>query len=324
MSQISKLTLLPEQPTYEQAVEIIDQFEDSFWLPVLEYIKDKHHLPTLKFERITEGANVLFQQSDSIVIKIVPPNWIRQGSAELEAANLLTNKLTLATPKVLAHGKINNWLYIIITKLPGISLADVWPSMNIDNKRDIVNQLGEFIRYLHLIPMENNSSLKVEWNNYLGQLKQDCIARHTRKKVPSQLVEQITPYLATTNSKHDDGDVFFIHMDLHPWNIMVEKQTEHYRITGIIDFGDAIIGRSRLLELATPILFLCQGDKGLIDELISSYQLLNNYDANALQKDLMSISLLRPACDFNFVLKQVPITGARETWEQIAEQLFPI
>jgi hypothetical protein len=45
---------------------------------------------------------------------------------------------------------------------------------------------------------------------------------------------------------------------------------------------------------------------------------------NEFQRKLMAVVLLRPDCDLNFVLRQVPITGTRDTWDEIAEQLFPV
>ena len=151
----------------------------------------------------------------------------------------------------------------------------------------------------------------------------NCIERHTRKKLPSQLVEQIPNTLDQASDYFDDGDTFFIHMDLHPWNLMVDKVDGLYKICGVLDFGDAVIGKSRLLEINTPLLFLCQGNPVLVKALIDSYQLLKITNPKQLKANLMAIALLRPACDFNFVLQQVPQTGLRDNWRQIADQLFP-
>ena len=90
-------------------------------------------------------------------------------------------------------------------------------------------------------------------------------------------------------------------------------------------FGDAIVGKSRLLELLTPLLFMCQGNKALVQQLLASYALLAEYQDKAQLRDqLMAIALLRPACDFNFVLSQVPVSGERNNWQQISHQLFPL
>lgn len=104
---------------------------------------------------------------------------------------------------------------------------------------------------------------------------------------------------------------------------MADKVNGEYQITGVLDFGDAVIGNSRLLELNTPLLFLCQGNPVLVKELIDTYQLLDISNIEQLVDNLMAVALLRPACDFNFVLQQVPQTGPRDNWQKIARQLFP-
>ncbi|MFT7214511.1 MAG: hygromycin-B 7''-O-kinase [Granulosicoccus sp.] len=132
------------------------------------------------------------------------------------------------------------------------------------------------------------------------------------------------PFLHNTQDYFDDNATMLIQMDLHHWNLMVKPEQQGYRLSGVLDFGDSIIGRSKLLELATPIIFLCQGDARLVSVLLKSYKLLEPMTPTEFQRKLMAVVLLRPDCDLNFVLQQVPITGARDTWDQIAQQLFPI
>lgn len=321
---------LPLAPSYDESCELIDNYPDDYWEPALSAIQTAHGLVKSDWQRIKEGANVLFRHHSNLIIKIVPPNWKYQGTAEIESAKLLANKLSLPIPDVIASGEINNWVYVVMTLLPGTSMADLWEELSIEEKMPVVKQLGGFINQLHLLSVDSQSPLKKDWKIYHKELLDDCLPRHQRKKAPACLTEQMSDYLASVTSQHndyfDDNASFFIHMDLHPWNLLLEKVEGIYQISGVIDFGDAVIGRSRLLELATPLIFVCQGNKKLIDTMITSYQLLDNAQAlnKDLQQKLMAITLLRPASDFNFVLKQVPISGPRDTLEEIASQLFPI
>lgn len=319
----TEINLLPSNPTYDEACDLIDNSVDTFWLTALEQIRQLHQLPDGEWIRIKEGANVLFKLNAQLIIKIVPPNWSYQGTAEIAASDLLKGKLSITIPEVIASGEINNWLYVVMTLLPGITLANIWDELSFQQKEPIVKQLGLFIRELHSIELKSKSPILVEWAEYISQLNIDCVARHKRKLVPKNLVEQIPEYLALTDLTFDDGHDIIIHMDLHPWNLMVDKVADEYKISGVLDFGDTIIGKSQLLELNTPILFLCQGNKKLTQTLIDSYSLLKEKDKLKLRQQFMVVALLRPACDFNFVLQQVPITGPRDNWRQIAEQLFP-
>lgn len=316
--------LLPKDPSYQQSCELLDNAEDSFWLPILHKIASTHQLTIKKWHRIKQGGNALFAINEALIVKIVPPNWAYQAQAELNAIAILPKMLSLETPEFIANGHINTWPYILMKRMSGISLAERWPDLSLEQRKPIIQQVARFIKELHQLELPRDCDLKADWSSYCQQLIKDCVARHQRKGLPSSLVEQIPAYLGNEESYLDDGADFFIHMDLHPWNLMVTESAFGLKLTGVLDFGDAIVGRSRLLELNTPALFMCQGNVELLRTLFSTYGLLKKDRVEQLQKACMLVALLRPACDFNFVLEQVPVTGARNTWPQIAQQLFPI
>ena len=317
------VNLLPPEPKYSDACEIIDSDDNEFWQVALKHITQRHKLPFPGWKRINKGGNVLFRQ-DELVIKLIPPNWVHQGHAEIESLRNLPNQLGLEIPRLIADGTLDNWVYVVMTWLQGDSLGDLWPQLDYPSKKILVQRTGEFCRTLHKYPVNEQSSLNVDWQQYQESLLSNCIARHRRVNLPERLIDQILPFLNNANDYFDDNSTMLIHMDLHPWNLMVEPTKQGYRLSGVLDFGDAIIGRSKLLELATPIIFLCQGDARLVNALLDSYQLLDPMKPNEFQRKLMAVVLLRPDCDLNFVLKQVPVTGPRTTWEEISEQLFPI
>jgi len=294
---------LPSEPSYDEACDIIDDSPDDYWFPFLDQIRIESQLPEGDWIRIREGGNVLFKLAGRFIIKIVPPNWDEQGSAEIHSSELLAGKLSIPIPEVIANGAINNWIFVVMTLLPGDTLSEVWNELGRGEKITILKQLGCFMRELHQLPAPDKSPIRIDWAEYQQKLIDDCVPRHTRKGVPTPLVNQIANYINSTEGYFDDDQTFFIHMDLHIWNLMVDKVEGKHKISGVLDFGDAVIGKSRLLELNTPILFLCKGDKELIDVLLDSYQLLEQVDANTLRQNLMTVALLRPACDFNFVLQ---------------------
>jgi len=316
---------LPERPSYEHSCDLLDNAADEYWIPVLEFLRNKHQLGAGEFVRIKEGANALFKLGGRLIIKLVPPNWGYQGEAEIEGNRIVSGKLSIAIPEVIGNGEVNRWIYVVMSVLPGVSLADVWDGLEHQQKLHLIAQLGRFIRELHLIATPKNSCLKVDWAAYHQQLLDECVPRHVRKKLSQKLAAQIPAYLAASSDYFDDTKSIFIHMDLHQWNLMVERTGQDYHICGILDFGDAVIGKSRLLELATPLLFLCQGNRELCACLLEkNYGLFDQVDKVNIQKNFMLVSLLRPACDFNFVLQQVPSTGARNSLDEIASELFPV
>lgn len=130
---------LPINPGYSEVCDLIDNQSDAFWRPAIKKIASLHNQPTGNWIRIKEGGNVIFRHDD-IAIKLVPENWSYQGKAEIQSLGMLCDKLPVATPRLLHHGVLDSWIYLILSWLPGISLAEVWSGMSFENKKIIVGE----------------------------------------------------------------------------------------------------------------------------------------------------------------------------------------
>lgn len=315
---------LPEQPSIAESCELIQSAPLSYWMPVLGHLQQVFGLPGDQWKPIPEGSNALFQLGDDVIVKLVPPNWRRQGDKELIVAPLLDGKLSLETPRFIGGGDVDNWVFVISSRLHGTSLAAVWPSLDMDNKHAIMLQVGKLMRELRAITFDADIAIRVEWEQYIGTLVSACLARHQRKAMPVHLAEQVMPYLDAAGNFPRPGQLRLIHMDIHPWNLMARNDNGHWTLSGLIDFGDAIVGNCDRFELLTPLMFMAQGNPVLAKALFDSYGLLGEVDASTLRRQLMASALIRPDSDVGFCMRQVPVSGPRDTWEQIAVQLFPV
>lgn len=318
------LSCLPEYPSPDQARALIRSAPLSYWLPVLDHLQQAFRLPGAGWKRIPEGSNALFQLDDAVIVKLVPPNWRQQGEKELIVAPLLDGKLSLETPRFIGGGTVDNWVFVISSRLKGSSLAAVWPSMEDHQKYLILLQVGRLLRELHDVVFDADIAIHVDWPHYVDALVSSCLARHQRAAMPAHLAAQVMPYIEAAGNFSQPGRPRFIHMDIHPWNLMARKEHGHWTLTGLLDFGDAIIGNCNRFELLTPLMFMAQGDPRLVQALFGSYGLLSGYDAPTLRRQLMVTALIRPDSDVGFCMRQVPVSGRRETWEQVALQMFPV
>lgn len=314
---------LPEQPSNAAACELIKSAPLSYWMPVLNHLQQAFRLPGDQWQRIPEGANALFQLGDEVILKLVPPNWRRQGDKELIVAPLLDGKLSLETPRLIGGGEVDQWVFVLSSRLQGVSLATLWPALETDQKRLIMLQVGTLLRELRGIPVEADSAIGVEWPHYIDKLLGACLARHQRKAMPPHLAQQVMPYLAAAGDFSPAGQARLIHMDIHPWNLMARKDHGQWALSGLIDFGDAIVGHCDRFELLTPLMFMAQGHPVLVQALLDSYGLLDAAGPT-LRRQLMAAALIRPDSDVGFCMQQVPVSGPRDTWEQVALQLFPV
>lgn len=315
---------LPEHPSITESCELIKSAPLSYWMPVLAHLQQVFQLTGEQWRRIPEGNNALFQLGDEVIVKLVPPNWRRQGDKELIVAPLLDGKLSLETPRFIGGGELDNWVFVISSRLQGCSLADVWPSLEVAQKRVIMLQVGKLLRELRSITFDADIAIRVDWQQYIGTLVSDCMARHRRRAMPAHLAEQVMPYLAAAGDFSQAAQARLIHMDIHPWNLMARQDQGQWTLCGLIDFGDAIVGNCDRFELLTPLMFMAQGNPILVQALLDSYGLQGDCDAPTLRRQLMASALIRPDSDVGFCMQQVPVSGPRDTWEQIALQMFPM
>ncbi len=318
------LNCLPQGIDNSACREFIERATLAAWSPVLKHLQKEFQLPDGAWERIPTGSNALFGLGDEVVVKLVPPNWRRQGDKEILVAPLLENKLSLHTPRLIGSGEIDNWIFVILSRLEGTLLADVWPSLDLEQKRSIMTQTGKVLREFHTVTFDENIAIKVDWSSYVQALVSGCMARHQRNMMPTALLTEVIPYIEAAGDFAQPTELRFIHMDVHPWNLMAKQEEGRWKLDGLLDFGDAIVGNNDRFELLTPMIFMAQGNPLLLNSLMESYGAVDDISASALQRQLAACMLIRPDSDVMFCMQQVPVTGPRDTWAQVAAQLFPM
>ncbi|WP_317204142.1 aminoglycoside 3'-phosphotransferase/choline kinase family protein [Janthinobacterium sp.] len=239
------LDCLPQGFDNSACNDFIESSPLTTWLPVLNHLQQKFRLSEGTWEKIPQGANALFGLRDDVIVKLVPPNWRRQGDKEILVAPLLEGKLSLQTPKLIGSGEIDNWIFVISSRLSGVLLADVWPSLDIEQKRSIMIQTGQVLRELRTVTFDEDIAIKVDWPSYLQDLVSGCLARHKRRMMPEGLLAQVLPYIVAAGDFAKSGELRFIHMDIHPWNLMANQEDGRWKLDGLLDFGDAIVGSMR-------------------------------------------------------------------------------
>ncbi|WP_332854238.1 phosphotransferase family protein [Duganella sp. S19_KUP01_CR8] len=318
------LNCLPRGVNNAACCDFIENAPLSSWLPALDHLRREFGLADGPWQKIPQGSNALFGLGGDVIVKLVPSNWRRQGDKEILVAPLLEGKLSLQTPGLIGSGEIDDWVFVISTRLDGVVLADVWPTLAIEQKRAIMLQTGQVLRELRAVAFDDDIAIKVDWPSYVQGLVDGCLARHQRRMMPEGLLDQVLPYIAAAQDYTQQGTLRFIHMDIHPWNLMAKQEEGGWKLTGLLDFGDAIVGNSDRFELLTPMIFMAQGSPVLLQALLESYGATGDVSPSTLQRQLTACMLVRPDSDVMFCMQQVPVSGPRDSWEQIATQIFPI
>ncbi len=242
-------------PSYP-VVETLTQWRPIFtrpevWRPMIEEIWRQHGLGLV--EQVVPGfagSNAVFIVNEELVAKIFAPFWAQDAPRELEAYLILADYPELPVPRVIAHGTIEaeqHWPYMVLTRLPGVRLGDVWPSVSPADRLAITCHLAEIVRTLHAVPTDRITAMDIRreaWVEFIRQQIAGAVAYHRRhNSLPEHLLAQLPDYLASAQPLFPpDFQPTLINCDLTRDHLLLVEQDGHWRIGGLIDFGDVRVG----------------------------------------------------------------------------------
>ncbi|MDE3272347.1 aminoglycoside phosphotransferase family protein [Pseudoalteromonas sp. G4] len=319
---------LPTEPSYELACAICDFTDEKHWQPLIEQICENNDLALTVLQRASSGENPTFllesASKQSFYIKLIAPNWLFQYHHEAEALRLCDNaSLPIATPKLIAHGEINNWGYIVTEGLEGQLLSDVYNELTLEEQKSIADQLGRFCLQMHSMPMEKSSVLYKDWQAFIEAQYHNSYARRKRQGLRADFLADFIPYIAHTPYKAPEtSNLYLIHSDLHPGNLLVKRTDSGAILSGVIDFGDAIICNEPVFEFTTVGLLIAKGRSEVFQQFLESY-LYQIDDKRTFLNSLMTLTLLRHTGNLNYLIEYVPGVKQCTNWPDAEQYLFP-
>jgi hygromycin-B 7''-O-kinase len=215
------------------------------------------------------GGNLVVAVGDAHVLKLGPVAFERELRGEQHALPLVANRLPVATPVVIASGAIPGWLYVLTTLIPGRVAKTCWDEVPADARAPILFTIGKALAALHALPAPSEGPLAIDWNAWLERETRECCARQARWGVPAHLVEEMPDCLQRAELDQSARTVL-CHGDVHDENVMLVRDADGWRVSGIIDFGDALRG-DPAFDLITPALLIARGDRMLFHALLRGY-----------------------------------------------------
>lgn len=122
------------------------------WEPALRTIAARHDLPAGPFTRFDRGESPVFALGDDFVIKLPPALMAPFFRRETDALTLLNGYPAPPTPRLLAQGTIEDWSYLVMTRIAGRPLSAVWPEVPADQRPALARAYGESLAAVHALP----------------------------------------------------------------------------------------------------------------------------------------------------------------------------
>jgi len=220
-------------PAFASLQEHVSRLGDAgFWWPYIAEILERHGLAGAGREPVA-GFNATYPTFlyGDVVVKLFgySRSWRGSHAAERAAYALVATDPEIAAPSLLAEGRLYDdvdapWPYLITTRMSGV--ASWCAELPAEQRLSLAAELGRQVRRVHAL-RPSGVATDADW----PALNVAAAAEHS--SLPLHLIAQVDGYLARLRP----FDRVFVHGDL----VANHAYVENGRLTGIIDWGDAVV-----------------------------------------------------------------------------------
>jgi hygromycin-B 7''-O-kinase len=114
----------------------------------------------------------------------------------------------------------------------------------------------------------------------------------------------------------------WLHGDLAQENALAQQSGGGWRMTGLIDFGNAMIG-DPLFDYTAPTVLLQPGDAVIVRRFLTGAGVPPTMPIASLRTRLMAYTLIHPMGDLRDCLDLIAGGTACATWEEAAVRFWP-
>ena len=259
-------------PTLELGRELRDHLPHSDWRAAVQRIAERHGLGAAGAHPFASGSDVVWPAGDAVV-KLTDPAWRWQIEAEARALEHVAGRLPVRTPRPIALGELEGWPYVVLERVPGRALAEVWPELGTDARRDLARDLGQLVRALHDLPLDG---LPDDWDGFFGVCLAGLPERLRAPGVPDALVDGVPAWLDAHGLRDELGQRgrprVFLHTELLDQHVLDERRSGRWVPAAMIDFADHRVGPFEY-ELPALVEFVFRGERGLLGTFLRAYGL---------------------------------------------------
>jgi len=268
-------------------------------------------------KRFASGSVPVFAVGDEHVVKLFPPTERSFFNTERAALTRIDGLLSIPTPRAIAAGERGQWLYIVMTRLSGCSLAEAWHTIETQDRFQLMREVGAALAALHATATDELAPLAVDWPRFMGAQRASCRDRQLAKGLGAPWVDAVGDFLARWTPSDDSARVL-LHTEVMREHLLVERREGAWHISGLIDFEPAMLG-AREYELAAVGIFLTCAEPGLLRVLLDAYGAEAD---DELPLRIMAYALLHRYSNLRWYLERLPVPDDVGDLESLARRWF--
>ena len=300
------------------------RLQPQLWLQAIRETCLLHAISAEHLIPFPDGSNLIAACDNKYVVKIFPPFHRHQWESEYRVLEHLHEKVTIPIPGLIAHGERDDqWTYLIITLLPGVTLESIWVTCSTEEKKHLLECIGKMMKEVHAVAIGDLVTLQPAWNEFLNHQLKNFAQRHRRLGMPDWFLEGSVTYVQEAISLlPDPHQLVILTGEYTPFNLLVTGAPGQWSISGMIDFGDAMIGYHEY-DLLGPLMFLAAGNSALIQSLFKGY----GYEGHGTDPDsrrrLLLLQILHRYSNFNDQLRITNWKDRVHNMQELTELILP-
>lgn len=267
--------------------------------------------------RFSTGSVPVFAAGGERVIKLFPARGRSYFECEVAALARVDGKLSVPTPRVVDSGERRGWWYVVMTRLGGTLLSEVWGEVDARDRRRLMRETGAAVAELHALSTDDLAPLAVDWPAFVEAQRASCRERQISTGLDPSWADGVDAFLARWTPR-DDGRRVLLHTEIMREHLMVEPAERGWRISGLFDFEPAMVGAPEY-ELSSIAIFVASAEPGLLGTLLDAYGAEVD---DELPLRIMAYSLLHRYSNLRWYMKRLGVPDGARDLEALALAWF--
>lgn len=296
--------------------------DDARLLPGVRAICARHGLAGQDVARFADGSLPVYAVGSSLALKLYPPCYRGDFGIESDVLALLAGRLPIPTPRIEAAGALDDWSYILMSRLGGRSLAQAWPEIPPDERGRLADALGECLAALHAVEAPGVRAIRPDWAAFVREQRDRCVEHQRARGLGEGWLEQIPAFLdAVALAAPARGAL--LHTEVMREHLLVAPGESGFTLSGLFDFEPAMIGAPEY-EFASVGVFVSSGDPGFLRRLLRAYGYRDDELDRGLQRRFMAYALLHRYSKLSWYLERVPPRAGDRTLDDLAARWWAV
>lgn len=301
-----RLPPVASRDDYRAALKQTEPFEAA-----VRHLSAVHGFPAAPLSRFSNGSTPVFAAGEAHVVKFYGPLYLDTFRGEVAALSHVHGRLGVPTPGVVASGTLDGWGYVVMDRLRGRELREMWDEMGPDDQLAAVRRTGEAAARLHALSVDGLEALDVGWAAWTARQRETAVERHREKELGEEWLAQFPAWLDTVEMEPDGPPpMVLLHTELMRDHVLADRAGEGWEVTGLIDFEPAMLG-CRDYEMASVGLFVARGDPALLRAFLEGYGVDPRGVDDAARRRWLAWAILHRYGNLRWYLEFMPMPEER-------------